>query len=345
MRALQTSGFEVELAASLRSYEGRGDAIRQQRLRQLGERLSQRLIRRYQRAPLTRRPALWLTYHLYHKAPDHIGPAVAEALGIPYVVVEASVATKQQHGRWHAGYQASIIALQRAALAICLNPVDRRGLTEAVPTLPQADLPPFIDLAPFESPGQTRRQLAKRFNLDSNRRWLLCVAMMRPGDKLASYRLLADCCHQLAGDDWQLLVVGDGDAASEVRSAFANHPAVRLLGQQPTPTIAALGQQAELLLWPAVNEAFGIALLEAQASGCAVIAGREGGVAAVVADGQTGVLTEPRSSTALARTTRELLDRPQRLAELRRCAAEHVRQCHSLEAASQRLRTLLQPLL
>ena len=42
---------------------------------------------------------------------------------------------------------------------------------------------------------------------------------------------------------------------------------------------------ADLYVWPAVREAYGIALLEAQAAGLPVVAGREGGVAEVVADG------------------------------------------------------------
>ena len=40
----------------------------------------------------TARRSLWFTYHLYYKAPDYLGPAVCDALGIPYVVAEASFA-------------------------------------------------------------------------------------------------------------------------------------------------------------------------------------------------------------------------------------------------------------
>jgi glycosyltransferase involved in cell wall biosynthesis len=42
-----------------------------------------------------------------------------------------------------------------------------------------------------------------------------------------------------------------------------------------------------------VNEAYGMALLEAQAHACPVVAGAYGGVASVVEDGRTGILTVP----------------------------------------------------
>ena len=35
-------------------------------------------------------PAAWFTYHLYYKAPDWLGPDIARALAIPYLVAEAS---------------------------------------------------------------------------------------------------------------------------------------------------------------------------------------------------------------------------------------------------------------
>ena len=45
--------------------------------------------------------------------------------------------------------------------------------------------------------------------------------MMRPGDKLRTYRLLAEALAGLLDRPWQLLLVGDGEAAGEVRAAFA----------------------------------------------------------------------------------------------------------------------------
>ena len=42
---------------------------------------------------------------------------------------------------------------------------------------------------------------------------LLAVAMMRGGDKLASYRLLAEALARCADRPWRLDIAGDGDAS------------------------------------------------------------------------------------------------------------------------------------
>ena len=88
--ALRIRGHDTFVASRFRSFEGDGDARRQSRLAELGRRLGDRLVRRLSR--VERRPDVWFTYHLYHKAPDWLGPKVSRALDIPYVVAEASVA-------------------------------------------------------------------------------------------------------------------------------------------------------------------------------------------------------------------------------------------------------------
>ena len=84
--ALEAAGHEVLLASRLRTYEGRGDAARQARIAAVGAAFARRLIRRWQR-PDAGAPDLWFTYHVYHKAPDHLGPCVAtDVSGIPELI-------------------------------------------------------------------------------------------------------------------------------------------------------------------------------------------------------------------------------------------------------------------
>ena len=56
--------------------------------------------------------------------------------------------------------------------------------------------------------------------------------MMRPGDKLKSYRLLAEALLAVSDLPWHLLVIGDGEANAETRQAFGSLPQgrVRFLG-------------------------------------------------------------------------------------------------------------------
>ena len=86
---------------------------------------------------------------------------------------------------------------------------------------------------------------------------------------------------------WQLLVVGDGEARGEVAALFAPlRRAGALLGALPAAALPSVYAAADLYVWPACNEAYGMALLEAQAAGVPVVAGAEGGVAEVVVHGR-----------------------------------------------------------
>ncbi|MDJ0943422.1 MAG: glycosyltransferase family 4 protein [Kiloniellales bacterium] len=341
--ALRRAGHEVELACRLRSRDPLGDPLRQARLRALGARLAERYAARCLARPASQRPALWFTYHLYYKAPDWIGPSAARRLGIPYVAAEASVANKRAGGTWAAGHEATLAALDQAAAVIALNPAD-------LPGLPQVrrlhSLAPFADLAPFRAAaaerGRHRAALAAACGLDPGRPWLLAVAMMRPGDKLASYRGLAEALGGLTDLEWQLVIVGDGAARAEVEAAFAALPRDRLryLGERPAAALPAIFAAADLYAWPAVNEAFGMALLEAQGSGLPVVAGRYGGVAAVVAEGRGGLLTPPGDLEAFAAALRALIGDPERRAALR-AGAGATAAGHDLDAAAGALDAIL----
>ena len=52
--------------------------------------------------------------------------------------------------------------------------------------------------------------------------------MMRPGDKLASYTMLAKALERLGEVPWTLSIVGDGPVRAEVMAAFAGFPASRI---------------------------------------------------------------------------------------------------------------------
>ncbi len=311
-----------------RSFEGRGDGQRQARLAILGRELAERYLRRCRAAPAGA-PQLWFTYHVYHKAPDWLGPRVAMALGIPYVVAEASFAPKQACGPWAAGHRAAERAIRHADAVIGLNPADRAGV---LPLLADPSL--WVAIEPFLDAGL---YLPQRQDAHGPPR-LIAAAMMRPGDKLASYRILGDALSHLLDLDWSLEVVGDGAARLEVEAALAPLGGrVIWAGALGPAAVARHLADADVCVWPAVNEAFGMALLEAQASGLPVVAGASGGVAGVVAHELTGLLVAPGDAAAFAAAVRRLLvdrDLRRRFGEAarRRVSAEH-----DLAAAAARL--------
>ena len=343
MAALARAGHEVEVASVFRSYDGQGDGARQARLKALGGRLAARLTRRYLSRPATDRPRAWLTYHLYHKSPDWLGPPVAEALAIPYLAAEASHAPKRAGGPWDIGYRGAEAAIRKASVLFALSAEDAVCLRRAMAAGTRlVALTPFLDVAPYgaataERPVN-RRSLADRLGLDATTPRLLGVAMMRPGDKLASYRLLGQALTPLLDRPWTLIVVGDGPARAAVETALAPIAArVRWLGAVAGEALPAIYAAADLYVWPGVNEAYGMALLEAQAAGLPAVVGRAGGAPDIVDDGVTGLLTAEGDGLAFSRAVAIMLADPARRRAMAAAAADKVRRVHDLAAAARLL--------
>ena len=346
--ALEAAGHEVEVASLLRSRDGAGDPARQRRIAALGSRIAARYVRQV-RAGRRRRPDLWLTYHLYHKAPDWIGPDAAAALGIPYVAAEASVAPKRAGGPWDLGHRQAVRALGRADAVIGLNSADRECVLPLLADPARwVPLAPFIDAAPFAAArarrAAHRADLAREHGVADGVPWLAAVGMFRPGDKLASYEALGRALRQV-GSDWRLLVVGDGEARPAVEAALGGLGGrVHRLGALPEARIPGVLAACDVYVWPAVNEAYGLALLEGQAAGLPVVAGRVGGVPDIVGDGETGLLVPPGDDGAFAAAVAALLADPARRRDMGGAAARRVRERHDIEAAAHRLDKLVRRL-
>lgn len=343
-RALEHAGFKLELASRLRARIAAPAPLAQETLRMKAWGVADRRIAKLKALPKKERPRAFFTYHLYYKAVDWIGPRVAAALDIPYLVAEASHAPKRAGGPWafnHAGAEAAI----KAADAIfCLNPNDTECLAAIAKRSRLIDLPPFLDLQDFAprvpDRAAARVALADRHGLDARKPWLLAVAMMRQGDKLASYRLLAEALRRAKLKRPLLLVIGDGEARAEVEQAFQDAPCpVRFLGALPPGALIEPYAAADLLVWPAINEAFGMALLEAQACGLPVLAGASGGVPAIVAKGKTGFLVPPGDAAAFADALKAALKAD--LPALGQAARTKVMRRHDLPAASANLARVL----
>jgi glycosyltransferase involved in cell wall biosynthesis len=171
--------------------------------------------------------------------------------------------------------------------------------------------------------------------------WIVVAAMMRTGDKLASYRALAAALGRLVDLPWRLVVAGDGPARPEVEAALETAAPGRtvFLGAVVTKELAEVYAAGDLYAWPAVNEAYGMAMLEAQAAGVPVVSVATRGVPDVVIDGRTGVLAA--SENQLTDALRDLLTDSARRAPLGRDAAAFIAAERSVEAAAARLKILL----
>lgn len=331
-RLLERLGHSVLMPASSRVAPGVPPFDAHLALERRARAQAGRLIARWRALPPhhPERFDLWFTYHCYYRKPDWLGPAVTRALGVPYVVAEASHAPRRAQGPTRAGHRAVERALAAADLVLTVNPRDVAGVKARLrPGARQVWLPPFIDVSAFRGPPRR----------DSDQPpLLLSVGMMRTRDKLESYRVLARAFALLTDRDWRALLVGDGPARAEIEALMAPFGSrVRFAGAISHGELPSLYASADLYLWPAINEAYGMAFLEAQAAGLPVVAGRTGGVPAVVADGVTGLLTPIGDAAAFAAAVARLLDGPAERARLGAAAARRVAAHHDERAAAHAL--------
>ena len=337
---LRRGGHDPFIVSRLRSRAAQ--ASDQREIRRRAEAEAERLIAGWGR---DWQADLWLTYHLYYKAPDWVGMRVCRALGLPYVVVEPSIAPKRADGPFAPGHRASLQALHRAAAVICMTRHDMACVAAALPEdRAPLWLPPFIDADAWPQPeaGRARSDISERFGTDPSRPWLLAVGMLRHGDKLASYRALAAALHRLGRDDWQLLIAGDGPARPGVEALFSPFAGrVFFAGQADRGLLSSLYAASDLFVWPAVNEAYGMVFLEAQLHALPVVGAQTRGVPDVVRHGETGLLAEAGNEAAFAAAIAALLDDVSRRCRMGAAGRRFVLEDRGMDKAATRLGAML----
>ncbi|MEQ8605038.1 MAG: glycosyltransferase [Marivibrio sp.] len=343
LAALEAGGCTVERPSAFKSLDMTGDAARQVDLSAAAEAEAARIAAELRPDP----PDLWLTYHCHYKAPDLIGPRVAAALGLPYALAEASHAAKRLSGPWARFARAAAEAIGAADLVLQPNPADRPGAARVMkPSARQIDLPPFADLSAFRArrAGGTPPHAPGEGLARGAARRLATAAMMRAGAKQRSYAVLADALARLPADapPWRLAIAGDGPARPDVEALFAERPEARFLGALEEPALADLFADADLFVWPAVGEAYGLALLEAQAAGLPAVVGDRPGVRAVAADGETALLVPEGDAQAFADAVARLLRDDDRRRRMGAAAAARAAE-RDLPAAAARLMAALGP--
>ncbi|MFD1744959.1 glycosyltransferase family 4 protein [Rhizobium helianthi] len=325
-KALERGGHEVKLVSDLRSFSATPD-VPEELIRQARDE-SERIATDFAK---NGKPDLWFCYHPYYKSPDLLGPALCQQHGIAYVTAESSYSQRRNIGGWARSQQKVLEGIRLAKVNICLTQRDRQGLLHAQPDARCAYVPPFIDTEPFLTvqpepvPGN-----------------LVTIAMMRAGDKLSSYEALAKALKRLAAEEWTLTVVGDGPVAEAVRELFAPlGERVRFDGQLPPDKIVSVLKTGALYLWPGHGEAYGLAYLEAQAAGLAVVAEGVAGVPEVVHHKVSGLLTAPGDTDAYANAIRQLLRDDKYRKQLSENARHMAQERHSLDAASRDINRIL----
>jgi teichuronic acid biosynthesis glycosyltransferase TuaC len=162
------------------------------------------------------------------------------------------------------------------------------------------------DLPPAETPEVTQPTLATVAHL---------VARKRHVDVLRALWLLRD-----SHPDLRWTVVGDGperEPLARLAAELGVSERVELRGALPPAEAVAAGRRASAFVLPSVDEAFGVAYVEAMAAGVPAIGCRgEPGPEEIAASGGGILLVPPRDPEALAAEIRGLLDDPARRREI-----------------------------
>jgi len=347
LESLRALGFTPHLASRLLTYRRAFDATDAARVERIAALTAARLIARYRRARPTARPRAWMTYQSYYRAPDLVGPPVATALGIPYVLVDTYLSAKSRRTSFRPWVSAARLAVRRADLIFLMSPRDRacvaafRGPRFAAARV--LDLPPAVDTARFD--GSADHRAACRAAMAGHFAGvegpvILAVAAMREVKKLEPYRMLADALALLhaerPGRPWRLAVVGDGPARPAVAEALSILPSgrVALLGSLAPEVLPTAYLGADLFAFPG---RFHVVYLQAAAAGLPVVACTGPEPDPMVAPG--GSVLTASTANAFARGVARLLDDPTLRQTMGLAARRFIATDRTLEAFHRRLAT------
>jgi glycosyltransferase involved in cell wall biosynthesis len=139
------------------------------------------------------------------------------------------------------------------------------------------------------------------------------TALFRAYAQLKSSGLTMPRLFVAGGSDWR------GGNAAELLNRLGLRDDVVFLGFVTDERLAALYQQARMLVFPSLAEGFGLPAVEAMAAGCPVIAANAGALPEVVGD--AGLLVDPTDTSTIAAAMQRVLadkDLARRLADLGR---------------------------
>ncbi len=200
---------------------------------------------------------------------------------------------------------------------------------EFAPVKPIHVIPNFIDIEAFR-PDLHCEWAGKRYLCDGHPH-LIHVSNFRPVKRAPEVvEILAKV---LLKRDAHLLMVGDGPdlqrAVSRTKELGVTER-VSFLGNRED--VAYLLASADIMLLPSESESFGLAALEAMASGCAVVASNIGGLPEVLRDGDGGYLCPLGDTDLMAQRVLELIDNPPKLRQFKASARQQAEERFSTAA-------------
>jgi len=130
----------------------------------------------------------------------------------------------------------------------------------------------------------------------------------------------------------QLLIVGEGKMEDELlkltRDLRIENNIFFMPEVHDTKKVLSI---MDLFVMPSLKEGLGLALMEAMASGLAVIGSDVGGIRNLIQDGENGLLVEPGDSNAISQAILEILQNPEKKKLLGKAARKFISENFSQE--------------
>ena len=211
----------------------------------------------------------------------------------------------QLHGieAWECSSKLMLAGAERAALVTCVSRYTRQRFLEWADVAPEhvRVLPNTFE--PRFAPGPKSDDLVEHYKL-RGRRVLLTVSRLAASERYKGHDRVINVLPRVLEriPDAVYLVVGDGDDRQRLENlarTLGVDDATRFAGEVPHKELPDYFRLADVFVMPSTGEGFGIAFLEAAASGLPVIGGNRDGSVDALADGAIGTLVDPDQQASL----------------------------------------------
>ena len=107
--------------------------------------------------------------------------------------------------------------------------------------------------------------------------------------------------------DFELQIVGGGPEERKLKSLTGNDPRIKFTGPKTLDELPMIFGSADIFVLPSNSESYGQVLLQAAASGCAIIATATAGAKNILGDSEYGKIIPVNSQTDLEQALEELI--------------------------------------